>query len=297
MRKIVEQTGQRRLVGLHVSISGHLGDAVERAIEAGCVGTFQIFSCSPRRWSAVPIDETEAGAFRSRIASGNFYPICHMPYLPNLCSPDPKIYSQSIAVLTREIRRCELIGVKSLVVHFGSHASTSVADGHRRLIEACKVAIQKTRECQVKLLLENSSGIRNSVGSDFNHIRYVLDQIGDSDRTGVCFDTCHAFASGYDLRNEKTVEKTMEEFDRTVGNDKLKLIHLNDSKGDLGGAKDRHENIGQGKIGLEGFKALISLKDYSSVPLVLETPVENEGDDKLNLSVVKSLIFHDPGII
>ena len=280
---------QKRPVGLHVSISGHLKDAVGRAVEVGCVKTFQIFSCSPRRWNASPIDDFEAEAFKRESRSRSFDPFSHMPYLPNLCSPDAKFYSQSVDVLIREIQRCDKLGINSLVVHFGSHLGTSVEDGHSRLIKACKRAISETPGSSVQILLENSAGVRNSVGSNFRQIKHVLDEIAEK-RMGVCFDTCHAFASGYDLRSEVAMKKTMEEFDVIIGRDFLKLIHLNDSKGDLGSAKDRHENIGEGKIGLEGFRALLGLKSFSQIPVILETPIEKVGDDRKNLDLTKSLL-------
>ncbi len=256
----------------------------------GCVGAFQIFTCSPRRWNASPLEDAEIDSFRDLVAASHFQVFCHMPYLPNLCSPDPNFYSLSSGVLTREVKRCDRLGIESLVVHFGSHLGTSVADGHRRLSEACRKTIEETKGMKVRILLENSAGIRNSVGSDFSHVRSVLDAIGDTSGTGVCFDTCHAFASGYDLRTEAAVKSTMDEFDRVVGKDNLYLIHLNDSKGELGGARDRHENIGKGKIGMKGLGALLRLEYLANVPVILETPVEKEGDDKRNLRVAKSLL-------
>ncbi len=279
-----------RPVGVHVSIAGRLQNAVDRAIEVGCNRTFQIFTCSPQRWAANPIVDQDAEQFREKVIRNDFVPFCHMPYLPNFCSPDQTVYSQSTKVLIREVKRCAQLGIRSLVLHFGSHVGTSVADGHRRLVDACVACLRETSGLNVRLLLENSAGIKNSVGSDFNYIRGVLDRIGNEDRTGVCFDTCHAFASGYDLSSEKAVVETMDEFDSVVGAEKLKLIHLNDSKAELGGASDRHENIGQGKIGMAGLKALLGLKRYAAVPIILETPIRREGDDKMNLEAAKSLL-------
>lgn len=279
-----------RRIGTHVSIAEHLYNAVDRAIEIGCVGTFQIFSTSPRRWNANPIKEEDAREFRDKVSSNDFVPFCHMPYMPNLSSPNQKVLSDSTEVLIREINRCDILGIKYLVLHFGSHSGTSIADGHLRFVGACKAAIKKTGNSDVRLLLENSAGVKNSIGSSFEFVKHVLDEIGHGDRTGVCFDTCHAFVAGYDLRNVACVEETMRIFDSQVGADKLMLFHLNDSKKGLGGARDAHEHIGKGKIGLPGFRALLALKEYSNVPAVLETPIEKEGDTKRNLDKIKSVM-------
>jgi deoxyribonuclease-4 len=279
-----------RRIGAHVSIAEHLHCSVDRAIEIGCLGTFQIFTTSPRRWNAAPIKEDDAKEFRNKVSLNNFEPYCHMPYMPNLSSPDQKVHSESTDVLIREIKRCDELGIKYLVLHFGSHSGTSIADGHLRFVGACKRAIGKTGSSEVRLLLENSAGVKNSIGSSFEFVKHVLDEIGNEDRTGVCFDTCHAFAAGYDLRSENSVKETMQMFDSQIGVERLMLFHLNDSKKELAGARDAHEHIGKGKIGLAGFRALLSLAEYSNVPAVLETPIEKEGDEKRNLDMIKSVM-------
>ena len=279
-----------RRIGIHVSISGKLDLSVERAIEVGCVGTFQIFTCSPRRWAAAELKKSEVASFKEKVARGDFLVFAHMPYLPNLASPDRKYFVKSVDTLTREIQRCDALGVLHLVLHFGSHMGTSIDEGHERVVEACKTAIANTKKCNVRLLLENSAGVKNSIGSKFEYVRKVLDGIGEEERTGTCLDTCHAFASGYDLRNTEAVRTTINNFESMIGVERLYLLHLNDSKGVLGGGKDRHENIGKGYIGKEGFMALLNLEKLQNVPVVLETPFENEGDDKKNIQIVKDLV-------
>jgi deoxyribonuclease IV len=279
-----------RRVGIHVSIAGKLDQCVDRAKEVGCVGTFQIFTCSPRRWNASPLKEEEVLAFRKKVASERFEVFAHMPYLPNLASPDKEFYSQSVEVLTREIKRCDQLGVPHLVLHFGSHMGTSVEEGHEKVIEACRKSVNDTKGSKVRLLLENSAGVKNSVGSDFSFVKKVLDGIGAEDRVGACLDTCHAFASGYDLRTEKAAKAAVDEFDETVGVRRLYLIHVNDSKGKLGDGLDRHQNIGEGQIGLSGFRSLLNDKKLRSVPLILETPIDKEGDDRRNVQTVKKLV-------
>ena len=277
-------------VGIHVSIAGNLASSVQRAVEVGCVGTFQIFTCSPRRWTASPLDPLQAVLFKDKISELEFVPFAHMPYMPNLSSPDDRFYTESVKVLVREINRCEELGVKGVVVHFGSHMGSSIENGHSRIISGCKEAIKATSSSKVRILLENSAGVRNSVGSKFEYVEYVLEQIGDMKRTGVCFDTCHAFACGYDLRTIESVKKTIAEFDRIIGLEKLHLIHANDSMGDLGEGKDRHEHLGLGKIGQSGFKSLFSNESIKGIPLILETPTDGRRGDKQNVAYAKSLV-------
>jgi deoxyribonuclease-4 len=281
----------KRQIGIHVSISGKIDQAVDRAIEAGCVGTFQIFTCSPRQWNAVSLSSEQVELFRIKVRQGNFKPVAHMPYLPNLSSPDEHFHSKSVVVLKREIARCDELGVRELVLHFGSHMGTSIEAGQMRIIQACNEAIHQSPKSSVRLLLENASGAKNCVGSKFVHIRRVLDEIIDLDRVGVCIDTCHIFAAGYDVRTPESVRSTFSEFDREIGLENLHLIHLNDSKGALGDGLDRHEHIGLGKIGKKGMAAIISAKEIDEVPVVLETPVDKEGDDKLDIARAKRLII------
>ena len=275
--------------GMHVSISGKIDLSIDRAIELGCRGVFQIFTCSPRRWDASGLEENEVAAFREKIQKSNYRVFAHMPYLPNLSSPDTTFYSKSVGVLVREINRCQALGVEGLVLHFGSHMNTSLDSGRSRIVAACKKAISETPNSSVRLLLENSADA-NSVGSRFELIQHVLKEIADLNRMGTCLDTCHAFASGYELRTEQSVKDSMESFNGSIGLKNLHLIHLNDSKGFLGSASDRHEDIGKGKIGLEGMTAILKSPLLDKVPVVLETPRDFEGEDKQNIATVRRLI-------
>ncbi|MDA4111274.1 MAG: deoxyribonuclease IV [Thaumarchaeota archaeon] len=275
-------------VGIHVSISGKIDLSVDRAIEIGCRGAFQIFTCSPRRWNASPLDQKEVEAFREKATKNEYRIFAHMPYLPNLSSPDPNFYSESIKVLTREITRCDDLGVKNLVLHFGSHMNTSIESGKKRIVEACKRSISETKQSKVRMLLENSADAK-SVGARFETIAAVLKELDDDKRTGVCLDTCHAFASGYDLRTPEAVKTTLENLDSTIGIRNLYLIHFNDSKGPLGSASDRHEHVGKGEIGLSGMSAVLNSGLLNNLPVVLETPSE-EGIGKRDIAIVKKLI-------
>lgn len=212
-----------------------------------------------------------------------------MPYMPNLASPEDGFYNQSAEVLTREVMRCSELGVGHLVLHFGSHLGSSIDQGHERVIRACKKAIKETQDAEVRLLLETSAGTKNSVGSRFEFVKRVLTGVGNEKRIGVCLDTCHVFASGYDLRSEAAVKKTIEEFDNVVGLSNLRLIHLNDSKAGLGEGKDRHEHIGLGQITSTGFRALLNLEQLRQIPFILETPVDGVRDDKEDVAYTKKL--------
>jgi len=276
-------------VGIHVSISGKLELSVERAIELGCSGTFQIFTCSPRRWDASPLDGMEVSAYRKKISVSKFKVHAHMPYLPNLSSPEDNFYSKSVRVLVREIRRCGELGVKNLVLHFGSHLNTSIEAGAERIIAACNKSIDETKGIDVRLLLENSADPK-SVGSNFDTIGNVLKRIHNNKRMGVCLDTCHAFASGYDFSTSTGVEKSLEIFDSSIELSNLFLIHLNDSKGKIGSGLDRHENIGKGNIGVVGMSAILKSDKLDRLPVVLETAGDLEGGNKENVETTKRLM-------
>ena len=271
-------------VGIHVSISGKLDQSVDRAIEVGCVGAFQIFTCSPRQWNASKLKSEEVDSFRKKVVQNKFQVFVHMPYLPNLSSPEEKFYSKSVEVLKREITRCEELGVKNLVLHFGSHMGTSIESGQKRIIQVCNEALHESSDSDVRLLLENSAGVKNSVGSEFPFIQKVMDESLDTGRIGVCFDTCHAFAAGYDLSSFDGVKKTVSDFDDSIGLENLHLIHLNDSKGNVGDCLERHEHIGKGKIGIAEMSAILNLKGFTTFRLfsrpqlkVMETTSETLG--------------------
>jgi len=274
-------------VGVHVSIAGSLDLAVDRAKKAGC-DVFQMFSRNPRGWRFIPLSEESCDTFRSKIRSSNLIPVDHMPYLPNLASPKSDIYNKSIADLTTELDRCEQLGIPYLVTHLGHHLGDGIAGGRARVIRAINTALKES-DNSVMLLLENTAGEKNSVGSSFEHIRGIMDGLENQNRIGVCFDTCHAFAAGYELRTESGIRETLLQFDEQIGINNLKIIHLNDTKGDLGSGLDRHEHIGMGFIGEDGFRLLLHHPDFAALPLVCETPIDNRRDDAGNIAKVREL--------
>lgn len=202
---------------------------------------------------------------------------------------------KSVDTLAAEIHRCGVLGISYLVIHLGSHLGKGTESGINQLVKGCKYAIedsprrQKKKNVSVRILLENMAGQKNSLGSKFEEIRLILDKIKDDGSFGVCLDTCHAFAAGYDLRKKEDVEKMLDHFFSNVGSKELKAIHLNDSKGDLNCKVDRHEHIGLGKIGNAGFAALLNHKSLMGLPMIMETPVDDTRRDIDNLRIVLQL--------
>lgn len=277
------------LVGCHVSIAGSIDLAVGRALDAGC-DTFQIFSRNPRGWKAKDLDPDSADAFRMALNASGLGPVVdHMPYLPNPASPDAEIAEKSVAALTGELRRCGLLGIPYLVTHLGHHRGAGVEAGQERVIAAVNQALADAGESDVMLLLENTAGEKNSVGTTVADLRRILDGVDAEGRVGICFDTCHAFAAGYDLRTAEGVDAVASEIDDLIGLARLRVVHLNDCKGALGSGLDRHEHIGLGSIGEEGFRQILRHPAVRGLPLICETPVDERRGDAGNIAKVREL--------
>lgn len=277
------------LVGMHVSIAGSIDMAVDNATALNCTA-FQIFTRNPRGWAAKPLLKDAAENFRGKLAKSGIVPdaVCaHMPYLPNLSSPKKDLYTKSVQTLVGEVKRCALLGVPQLVIHLGSHLGAGTQAGMKNIANACNTAANKTDG--VTILLENTAGQKNSVGSRFEEIKQILEMLDDRKRFGMCLDTCHLFAAGYDIRSRDGVQDVFAEFDKHVGMKNLRLVHLNDSKGDLNCNLDRHEHIGLGYIGEAGFRAILAQKEIRKLPMILETPMDARRDDVGNLKKVREL--------
>jgi len=274
-------------VGVHISIAGSLDRAVDRAKAAGC-DVFQMFSRNPRGWGFSPLSNETCNAFMVKIRSSGIIPVDHMPYLPNLASPKQEIYEKSIAALSAELDRCGQLDIPYLVTHLGHHLGDGIAGGRTRVIRAINTALENS-DNSVVLLLENTAGEKNSVGSSFEHIRGIMDGLEKSNRIGVCLDTCHAFAAGYELRTETGIAETLAQFEDQIGIKNLRIIHLNDSRGDRGSSLDRHEHIGMGFIGEDGFRRILHHPVLSALPLICETPVDDRRDDIGNIEKVREL--------
>jgi deoxyribonuclease-4 len=274
-------------IGFHVSIMGSIDKAVGRAVEGGYT-TFQIFTSNPRQWKPKELTSEEIKAFVEKVNSNDVKPVfAHMPYLPNLASPKDGVYIKSCENLTLELERCGSLEIPYLVTHLGSHLGAGMRKGFARIIKAINWAFEVVEE-DVMLLLENTAGTRNSMGGSFEDIQYIIQGLTYPEHVGICFDTSHAFAAGYDLRSQESVEEIIEKFNETIGFKKLKLIHLNDSKGDLNSRIDRHEHIGMGKIGEEGFRNILRSR-LGKLPLILETPKDARRSDIENLGKVREL--------
>jgi len=274
-------------VGFHVSISGAIDEAVDRAIELGC-NTFQIFTRNPRGWKPKELVPSEAEAFIEKVNTYDVRPVFgHMPYLSNLASPRDEVHVKSVEALRTELERCDKLKVPYLVTHIGSHLGSGAQIGFQRIVMAIDSAFSATKD-EVTLLLENTAGTKNSMGGSFEDIEHIIEALAYRQRVGICFDTCHAFVSGYDLRTEEAVEETIAKIDETVGFDRVKLIHLNDSVGDFNSCLDRHEHIGLGKIGEEGFRKVLK-SEFGRLPLIMETPKDLRRTDAENLRKVRKL--------
>ncbi|MCJ7721799.1 deoxyribonuclease IV [Candidatus Bathyarchaeota archaeon] len=274
-------------IGFHVSIHGSIDTSVDRAAELGC-NTFQIFTRNPRQWHSAKLAPETAQVFSDKVKSYDIEPIfAHMPYLPNLASPKDEVYEKSVKTLTSELERCRQLDIPYLVTHLGSHVGAGMQMGFTRLINGLNQALNSA-DGGVMLLLENTAGTKNSMGSTLEDIQHIIEQLSHPELVGVCFDTSHAFAAGYDLRSQETVETTIKKIDEVIGFPRLKLVHLNDSKGDLNSHIDRHEHIGMGKIGEEGFRNVLASR-LGKLPLIMETPKDARRKDVGNLEKVKEL--------
>ena len=280
--------GKELLIGFHVSIKDSLSSAFDGATELGCT-TFQIFTRNPRGWKFRPLDEEEVSSFLERRRQTSFkFVVAHMPYLPNLATPVKALMRKSRSSLREEVKRCDSLGIDYLVAHIGSHMGKGTMVGVRNVAEACDEALEESTGKTV-LLLENMAGQKNCVGARFEELSLILDLVKKRKRVGVCLDTCHLLAAGFDMTSKEAVERTMSLFDELVGLKEIRVVHLNDSKGPLGGALDRHEHIGLGQIGREGFRAFLHHDSVTDLPLLMETPVDDRRRDAQNLQTVKRL--------
>jgi len=276
-------------IGCHVSISGSVDRAVDNATERDCTA-FQIFTRSPRSWHAKDLVDADVKSYKEKLDQSHidrFATVAHMPYLPNLATPNQDAYTKSVNTLIKEVKRCGKLGIPYLVTHLGSHLGTGEKNGIKRIVKGLETAAATKND--VIILLENTAGQKNSVGSDFTQLASIFFKLKPKKRFGVCFDTCHAFVAGYDLRTDKVVKKTFEKFDEMVGLEHLKILHLNDSKGELGSNLDRHFHIGLGGIGKEGLGTVIKLMNKRKIPMILETPIDNIRDDFKNIKQAKEL--------
>ena len=274
-------------VGCHVSASGSIDKSVDNAVERDC-SAFQIFTRSPRSWHAKDLTKEVIDAFKSKLKASKidrFATCAHMPYLPNLATPKDDAFEKSVNTLINEVERCAQLGIPYLVTHLGSHLGTGEEAGIKKLVDGLTKAGQTKND--VMILLENTAGQKNSVGSDFKQLGEIFKQLKPEKKFGVCIDTCHAFVAGYDLRTAEKVKKTFKEFDKHVGIENLKILHLNDARGELGCNLDRHYHLGLGGIGEEGMKSVVKFANKKKIPIILETPIDDDRDDFENVKIAQ----------
>jgi deoxyribonuclease-4 len=272
-----------------MSISGGLDKAVIRGQEVGCEA-MQLFTKNSNQWKAKPLTPTEVTAFRDACQAAGIGPvIAHSAYLINLAAPDEVLYEKSIQAFVDELQRCELLGIPYLVVHPGAHMGTGEEQGLKRITAAIDRIHRETSKMQAAIVLEITAGQGTVLASKFEHFATILEQVEEPERLGFCLDTCHLLAAGYDFRTPEGYAQMMEAWDELVGIERIRVIHLNDSKKDLGSRVDRHEHIGQGYIGTKGFEWLLNDPRLADLPMVLETPKVDDADVR-NLATLRRLM-------
>ncbi len=273
-----------KYVGAHVSASGGVFNAPKNAMNIGAKA-FALFTKNQRQWVAKPYDEKIIDKFKEALQESGIQPrhvLPHDSYLINLGHPDPQKREKSLNAFIDEVQRCELLGLKKLNFHPGSHLKLiSEEECLDLIIESLNHAIKESDE--VCMVIENTAGQGSNLGYKFEHLAYIINGIEDKSRIGVCIDTCHAFTAGYDLRSKEAYDKTWREFDEIVGFKYLQGMHINDAKPDLGSRVDRHESIGKGKIGLNAFKYIMNDKRMDDIPLILETIDESIWPEEIKL--------------
>lgn len=280
------------LLGAHLSIQGGLHRAIERGEALGCTAV-QLFTRNNVQWKAKPLTADAVARFRAAWGASAIGPVvAHANYLIDLASTDRRVRRLSAAGLEVEFRRAAALGVPWVVLHPGHHLGAGEEAGLRQAAEMASRALDATSGLAVGLLLETTAGQGTCLGHRFEHLAWLLEAIEPAERLGVCFDTCHVFAAGYDLRTARGYRRVMREFDRVVGLGRIQAFHLNDAKGELGSRLDRHAHIGKGELGLTPFRCLLRDRRFAHVPKLLETPKEDarrKDWDKVNLATLRRL--------
>ncbi len=281
------------LLGAHESISGGLHLAFDRICQVGGE-SLQIFTRNQRQWKAAPLTEEETASFGQAWAKAGRMPVAsHASYLINLGSSKKEQAEKSVAAFVEELTRCAALAIPQVVFHPGSHGGAGVEVGLANVTANLDRVVEQAGDActSVTILLETTAGQGTGLGYRFEELAWIFDHAKYSDRLGICVDTCHIFAAGYDIRTKETYQATFAEFDRLIGVDRIRFFHLNDSKKELGSRVDRHEHIGKGHIGLAGFGQLLTDPRFACHPMTLETPKGKElAEDQENLAVLHSLL-------
>ncbi|MGB3304702.1 MAG: deoxyribonuclease IV [Thermomicrobiales bacterium] len=278
--------------GSHVSVSGGVDKAFARGEEIGAT-SIQIFSKNERQWRAKPLDPDVVERFhaeRERMGIDPSLLVIHASYLINLASPKDDILEKSLGGYKDELERGDVLGIPNLVMHPGAHTGSGVEAGVARIAESLNRLFDELPESRTITLLETTAGQGSALGRTFEELAAIIDRVEDKSRVAVCMDTCHIFAAGYDFRTPEQYAEMMTSFDQTVGIGKLRALHLNDSKMPFASNKDRHEQIGEGEIGAEGFRHFVTDPRLAGLPGILETEKDPAGEfDRRNLATLRDL--------
>lgn len=285
-----------------MSIEGGVENAPLRGKKAGCQ-VIQIFTKNNNRWNSRQLADNDINSFKKNSFDTGVIPTAsHTAYLINLASPNTEIYKKSLEAFYDEMVRAERLGLPYLIFHPGAHLGSGEDAGLKKIADSINILLKKpvpfpetgADGLKLMLLLETTAGQGSHLGYKFEHLSEIIKMVDEKEKIGVCLDTCHVFAAGYDISNEYGYEKTFEDFDKIIGIDKLKVFHINDSKRELGSRVDRHEHIGKGKLGLTAFRLLLNDERFKNIPMILETPKgKTMREDKKNLSILRGLIRQD----
>ncbi|MBN8545159.1 MAG: deoxyribonuclease IV [Ignavibacteria bacterium] len=280
-----------QLLGAHTSVQGGVNAAIPLAENLGFTA-MQIFTKNNNRWSAPPLKLEDAEAFKAGIAKSSIkFVMAHDSYLINLGAPADEMFNKSVDAMVDELERCEMLGIPQLNFHPGAHLGEGEDFGVKRIAHALNIIHDRTPGFKVKSMIELTAGQGTAIGYKFEHARDIIALVKEQERMSVCIDTAHIFAAGYDIKDPANYEGVIAEFDRIIGLDRLQAFHFNDSKKPLGSRVDRHENIGDGFIGLDGFRNLLNDKRLQHIPKILETPKGKEQlEDLENLARLRRLI-------
>jgi deoxyribonuclease-4 len=279
-------------LGAHMSIAGGVDNAFTDGKKVGC-DTIQIFTKSSNQWKARPLGDEEISRFKKNQTESGISPVvAHDSYLINLCAPDREKQKMSVESFAVELSRCRMLGIPFLVMHPGSHLGEGEEWGLKIIAQNISRLLEKDKgDGGAMVLLETTAGQGSNLGYKFEQLRFIMDLIPYKDRIGVCLDTAHIFAAGYDIKAPGGFDKVLDEFERVIGIRNLKAVHLNDSKKACGSHVDRHEMIGKGEIGIEPFRYLMNKSELASIPMILETPKDKDyREDIENLALLRSLI-------
>jgi len=278
------------MLGAHVSIAGGIHNAPHNGKKATCE-VVQIFTRSRNQWREKKLVAREVEKFREAQEETGVKVVCaHDNYLINLASPDRVLFRKSLNAFIEEMKRCDLLGIPTLVAHPGAHVDSGEKKGLKRITEAFNRIFDRTPDGRVTICLETTAGQGTSLGYRFEHLAEILDKVENADRLAVCLDTCHVFVAGYPIGTKSGYRTTMKAFDDLLGLERLLVIHMNDAKRELGSRIDRHERIGKGCIGTEPFGYILNDRRLAKVPKILETPKKSPRDDRMNLRILRSLV-------